>query len=1072
MRPIRLTMTAFGPYAGRTELELDQLGTAGLYLITGDTGAGKTTIFDAVTYALFGEASGDSRTPDMLRSKYAEPETPTEVELTFDHAGRHYTVKRSPEQERPAKRGSDRLVKKPAEATLILPDGSIVTRQRDVTEKIQEILGINREQFSQIAMIAQGQFRQLLQADTKKRIEIFRGIFKTERYEKLQRRLKEEASEARKQCDELRNSVRQYLSGICCGEDDLLLPKAEAARNGELPAGEILPLLDELIRQEEERERQLDETGKRVEKEQEALTKKLGEAEERAKCEAGKTDLQEAITGQQQALTQKKAEAEAAEQALPQAEAKKAALTLLKNELPRYGELEEKRGTYRGILAELAQAARNKTAAAGRESRLTGEIDGMQREWNGLADVTAEAEKEKALAEKLKTRGEDLEKLQALLREEQALTEELRQRETEKKRAEAATAALKAELETLADAEETDRRLREREKELSDRQTELENIRALLTAYRAEETLLEQTRREYLRLEDEEKRLTGAYEDKFRRFLAAQAGLLARDLTEGEPCPVCGAVHHPAPAETPKDVPDQAEVNRAKTLAETAKGCLSEKAKEGAEVRGRYETKKEALKKALGEGRDGCPPEKAEDRLTESGAALAEEKTALTGEMEKSRRRCKRKAELTAALPEREQAEKLAERERAETDKQLSAKRAEGRTVAARIAELTETPPADLPRKAAELLRENVDGRKKAAERLAALQEQQRRRGEIEEQLPEKQEELRRAADEKQRWEKELTAGEERQKAAEGQIAELEKQLRYPDHQAAEQQIKAAEAEIEQITGEYKAAQAAAAEAEKKLGNLQGQMKQLEDRLKALPCHDTEALAAEQETLRQQKQNLTERGKETATRLNGNRSVREHFSRQSARLQKAEESYILLQRLSETANGNLSGKEKIMLETYVQITYFDRILSRANVRLMVMSDRQYELKRRTTAADVRSQSGLDLDVIDHYNGSERSAESLSGGEAFLASLSLALGLSDEVQSAAGGIRMETLFVDEGFGSLSENALDQAMRALAGLSEGNRLVGIISHVAELRDRIDRQIVVRKNKVGGSEAEIRR
>ena len=326
MRPIRLTMTAFGPYAGRTELELDQLGTAGLYLITGDTGAGKTTIFDAVTYALFGEASGDSRTPDMLRSKYAEPETPTGVELTFDHAGRHYTVKRSPEQERPAKRGSDRLVKKPAEATLQLPDGSIVTRQRDVTEKIQEILGINREQFSQIAMIAQGQFRQLLQADTKKRIEIFRGIFKTERYEKLQRRLKEEASEARKQCDELRNSVRQYLSGICCGEDDLLLPKAEAARNSELPAGEILPLLDELIRQEEERERQLDETGKRVEKEQEALTKKLGEAEERAKCEAGKTDLQEAITGQQQALTQKKAEAEAAEQALPQAEAKKAAL--------------------------------------------------------------------------------------------------------------------------------------------------------------------------------------------------------------------------------------------------------------------------------------------------------------------------------------------------------------------------------------------------------------------------------------------------------------------------------------------------------------------------------------------------------------------------------------------------------------------------------------------------------------------------------------------------------------------------------------------------------------------------
>ena len=159
-----------------------------------------------------------------------------------------------------------------------------------------------------------------------------------------------------------------------------------------------------------------------------------------------------------------------------------------------------------------------------------------------------------------------------------------------------------------------------------------------------------------------------------------------------------------------------------------------------------------------------------------------------------------------------------------------------------------------------------------------------------------------------------------------------------------------------------------------------------------------------------------------------------------------------------------------MLETYIQMTYFDRILSHANLRLMVMSDGQYELKRRTTAADVRSQSGLDLDVIDHYNGSERSAETLSGGEAFLASLSLALGLSDEVQASAGGIRMDTLFVDEGFGSLSDNALEQAMQALAGLSDGNRLVGIISHVAGLKDRIDRQIIVRKDRTGGSRVEI--
>ena len=175
--------------------------------------------------------------------------------------------------------------------------------------------------------------------------------------------------------------------------------------------------------------------------------------------------------------------------------------------------------------------------------------------------------------------------------------------------------------------------------------------------------------------------------------------------------------------------------------------------------------------------------------------------------------------------------------------------------------------------------------------------------------------------------------------------------------------------------------------------------------------------------------------------------------------------------LYETASGTISGKEKITLETYIQTTYFDRILNRANVRLMVMSDGQYELKRRELPGNRKSQSGLDLDVIDHYNGSERSADTLSGGEAFLASLALALGLSDEVQASAGGIRMDTLFVDEGFGSLSENALELAMKALTGLSEGNRLVGIISHVSELKERIDRQIVVTKDRTGGSRAEIR-
>lgn len=277
-------------------------------------------------------------------------------------------------------------------------------------------------------------------------------------------------------------------------------------------------------------------------------------------------------------------------------------------------------------------------------------------------------------------------------------------------------------------------------------------------------------------------------------------------------------------------------------------------------------------------------------------------------------------------------------------------------------------------------------------------------------------------------------------------------------------------AEAEQITAAQQSAQATLEAAVKQVESLQGQLTQLNTQLEALPVHNTEVLEAEQTELQQEKAAFTTRGKVLAARQSANELVRQNFTAQSETLAEAEHRYQWLRALSDTANGSLSGKEKIMLETYIQMTYFDRILSRANLRLMVMSDGQYELKRRTTAADVRSQSGLDLDVIDHYNGSERSAETLSGGEAFLASLSLALGLSDEVQASAGGIRMDTLFVDEGFGSLSDNTLEQAMQALAGLSDGNRLVGIISHVAELKNRIDRQIIVRKDRTGGSRVEI--
>ena len=205
-------------------------------------------------------------------------------------------------------------------------------------------------------------------------------------------------------------------------------------------------------------------------------------------------------------------------------------------------------------------------------------------------------------------------------------------------------------------------------------------------------------------------------------------------------------------------------------------------------------------------------------------------------------------------------------------------------------------------------------------------------------------------------------------------------------------------------------------------------------------------------------------------KLHNNRFILDKILRNINELSETEKKLMCVKSLSDTANGNISGKEKIMLEAYVQMRYFNRIIDRANVRLMTMSDGQYELKRRVGADNNRSQSGLDLDVIDHYNGTERSVKTLSGGESFKASLALALGLSDEIQSSSGGIRLETMFIDEGFGSLDEESLSQALKALTELSEGDRTVGIISHVTELKERIDRQVVVTKNKFGGSKISV--
>ena len=354
--------------------------------------------------------------------------------------------------------------------------------------------------------------------------------------------------------------------------------------------------------------------------------------------------------------------------------------------------------------------------------------------------------------------------------------------------------------------------------------------------------------------------------------------------------------------------------------------------------------------------------------------------------------------------------------------------------------------------------------------RIDELGEKLTRKEKLEKCLPQKEEQVERKKTELRKAETEKAAATAKAEATDRSIRDLQKKLRFPSKSDAEAAIQRLKKKQEDLEEELAQAQKACTEREKSITALMAAMQEAENLLAGRETIDTEAEEQSRDIFTAEKAEAAKRQESITVRLSKNQSTAENLSERQQELVKAEEAWTLVRTLSDTANANLSGREKIMLETYVQMAYFDRIIERANLRLMIMTDGQYELKRRKEPANLKMQSGLELDVIDHHNGSERSVATLSGGESFKASLALALGLSDEIQSQAGGIRLDTMFVDEGFGTLDEESLRQALRALMSLTESNRLVGIISHVNELKEKIDRQIIVTKDQSGGASVKI--
>ena len=1094
MRPLKLTLSAFGPYAGRTELQMEQLGSAGLYLISGDTGAGKTTLFDAITFALYGEASGSSREPGMFRSKYAGPETPTEVELIFSYGGKVYQIRRNPEYLRPARRGGGQTLQR-AEAELTLPDGRLVTKVREVNQALKEIIGLDHQQFSQIAMIAQGDFLKLLLADTRERQGIFRDIFHTGPYQVFQEKLKGEAGKLRTECDRARSSVAQYIQGIQCREDSPLASRAEQARAGDLPAAEVQELFSELLQEDEEGRKALEaETGK-LDRELEEVHALLAQAEERKKAEIR---LQEAEKSRKSvceklALAEQMVEEEEKKKPLREELSRKAAV--LQGELPRYEELEEQRKVCR-------QQEQEAEEAAGKQRQAEAELEKQIRELQERKEEQASLEQSER-AGQLKLERQQAENRKRQLRD---LAEQVRQRNTLKDALEQAgreaeqlrrncleldrqREQLTAEAETLGkEFQSLEDAAGEKEK-LSGERTRLERelgelgrLRDALDEYGISREKLEAARAAYRRAAERAEEAGQVYRSRNRAFLDEQAGILAETLAEGEPCPVCGSREHPAPAEKSLEAPAEVQVEEARAAFEKAQELAEKASRQAGELKGSVLAQEETLLEQMKPYGEPSAPEQAGEQLKAAEEIRRKSLTRLETAEKENREKLARREQLRRKLQEQEQRREKREKEKEGASRRLQEAEGRKKNLEGQLEGQEDSLDRGFrelgahlsPEDAEEFLAEESRRADRELARLGQLLQEEEaklaRKKELSIRIPEKEREKEKTEQQISQWKQKRAEAESRSRGAGEQAERLKAGLSRESREQAEQQIRSLQAEGQTLEKALEEAKENRDTAARNLSALEGRLRQLKELLEQSGEIDGSVQENRKALLTERREELLRAQKVLHARTTANRQALEHMEQRSAELQKLEEKWAFVQSLSNTANGNLAGKEKIMLETYIQMTYFDRIIRRANLRFLVMSGGQYELKRRREASGSRSQSGLELDVIDHYNGTERSVRTLSGGESFQASLSLALGLSDEVQSSAGGIRLDTMFVDEGFGSLDEESLQQAVRALSSLTEGNRLVGIISHVGELKEKIDRQILVKKDREGGSRVEI--
>lgn len=918
MRPLKLVMSAFGPYAGKTELDLDQLGSEGIYLICGDTGAGKTTIFDAIAFALYGQPSGSIRQNSMLRSIYADDHDKTYVQLTFIHKGDTYQVTRNPEYTYPSSKNPSKTIKVAPDAELIYPDGHAIHKTKAVTSAIEALLGMNRNQFTETAMIAQGTFQDILDEDTVSRGQLLKNLFHTDKYAVLSKKLQDNANDLYVKLKDEKKKTALYTASIQCEDNDER--KNTLVSSGEnVQTEDVLEYLDQLDQEY-------------------TITLKDKQSEEKEKHQKQMEWNQQ--IGKDRALLSSIKELESVNKELPS--------------LRNIKEVTEK------SWHDLQQSHIEKDI-----NQLM--IQKAQEEKN--LHAYKEYEDEKLTNSRLTDQKNILLKQNTHIQEEiQNLNTFIKEDEINKQK--------------LSDTKEE---LMKCEKDIDAMSQRMHQISQIDDLCRHIHTLHQKTEQK----QSEYKKAHTASEDAYAYwhhvreiYLNAQAGILAKDLEEGQPCPVCGSVHHPSLAVLKDDVPDQTDMDQAETAYHDALDKEEQLSRDSAQLLGNIRSE-EAQYASLLKETDIKEEDIDKERESVQNAlqTLHSKQTALNRNIN--------------ALHDIEEIHQTHQ-------KDLKAKETSMQESDTAIHKL------DLNIKESTV---KLDSLKKQLS-ASSLSEAQHHIQLLFDAIKEKQDLM----------------DQTHQKAIDAD----------KDYQA----ILIRKETLEKSIGNQNVSEEDILQKEKNVSDIHEQLLTLQNEISTIQSSVTQ-----------------------------NQSIAKHLKESAAKYASLNQKYREMRALSDTANGTLTGKAKINLEEYVQMSYLDRILYYANIRYAKMSDGQYELVRRTEGSGLRSHAALDLDVIDHISGTYRSVKSLSGGESFLASLALALGMSDEIQAEAGGIEIETMYIDEGFGSLDSDALYKAINAL-GLRNNHRLVGIISHVEQLREGIHKGIIVTKDfkHAGGSDAKV--